>query len=90
MARIFATDGQVLLLDEPTSGLDTDSLGKIVPLIRRLVEHGKTVLLIEHNMELISQLSDEVVFLHQGHVLARGRADEITRDPALTEIYFGV
>ncbi len=90
MARIFATDAEVLLLDEPTSGLDTDSLQKIVPMVRGLVEHGKTVLLIEHNMELISQLSDEVVFLHQGRVLARGKAEQITRDPALTEIYFGV
>ena len=90
MARIFATDAEVLLLDEPTSGLDTDSLQRIVPMVRRLVEHGKTVLLIEHNMELIAQLSDEVVFLHQGRVLARGKADAITRDPALTEIYFGV
>jgi branched-chain amino acid transport system permease protein len=89
MARIFATDAEILLLDEPTSGLDTDSLQKIVPMVRRLVEHGKTVLLIEHNMELISQLSDEVVFLHQGRVMARGRAEQITRDPALTEIYFG-
>jgi ABC-type branched-subunit amino acid transport system ATPase component len=90
MARIFATDAEVLLLDEPTSGLDTDSLGRIVPMVRRLIEHGKTVLLIEHNMELIAQLSDEVVFLHQGRVMARGRAEQITRDPALTEIYFGV
>ena len=90
MARIFATDAQVLLLDEPTSGLDTDSLAKIVPMVRRLVERGKTVLLIEHNMELIAQLSDEVVFLHEGRVLARGQAEQITRDPALTEIYFGV
>jgi branched-chain amino acid transport system permease protein len=89
MARIFATDAEILLLDEPTSGLDTDSLQRIVPMVRRLVEHGKTVLLIEHNMELISQLSDEVVFLHQGRVMARGRPAEITRDPALTEIYFG-
>jgi len=89
MARIFATDAEILLLDEPTSGLDTDSLQKIVPMVRRLVEHGKTVLLIEHNMELISHLSDEVVFLHQGRVMARGRAEQITRDPALTEIYFG-
>jgi branched-chain amino acid transport system ATP-binding protein/branched-chain amino acid transport system permease protein len=90
MARIFATDAQVLLLDEPTSGLDTDSLAKIVPMVRKLVERGKTVLLIEHNMELIAQLSDEVVFLHEGHVLARGKPEQITRDPALTEIYFGV
>ena len=90
MARIFATDAEILLLDEPTSGLDTDSLHKIVPMVRRLVEHGKTVLLIEHNMELIAQLSDEVVFLHQGRVMARGKAETITRDPALTEIYFGV
>jgi len=89
MARIFATDAEILLLDEPTSGLDTDSLHRIVPMVRRLVEHGKTVLLIEHNMELISQLSDEVVFLHQGRVMARGRPAEITRDPGLTEIYFG-
>jgi ABC-type branched-subunit amino acid transport system ATPase component len=89
MARIFATDAEILLLDEPTSGLDTDSLQKIVPMVRRLVEHGKTVLLIEHNMELISQLSDEVVFLHQGRVMARGRAEQITRDATLAEIYFG-
>jgi branched-chain amino acid transport system permease protein len=89
MARIFATEAEVLLLDEPTSGLDTDSLQKIVPMVRRLVEHGKTVLLIEHNMELISELSDEVVFLHQGRVLATGKPADITRDPALTEIYFG-
>jgi ABC-type branched-subunit amino acid transport system ATPase component len=89
MARIFASDAEVLLLDEPTSGLDTDSLRRIVPIVRRLTEHGKTVLLIEHNMELISELSDEVVFLHQGRVLACGRPREITRDPALAEIYFG-
>jgi ABC-type branched-subunit amino acid transport system ATPase component len=90
MARIFAADAPVMLLDEPTSGLDGESLRRIVQLVRRLVEHGKTVLLIEHNMDLISELSDEVVFLHQGRVLAAGRPAEITRDPALTEIYFGV
>jgi ABC-type branched-subunit amino acid transport system ATPase component len=90
MARILATDAEVLLLDEPTSGLDTDWLHRIVPIVRRLVDEGKTVLLIEHNMELVSQLSDEVVFLHQGHVLARGKPEQITKDPALTEIYFGV
>ena len=90
MARIFATDAPVLLLDEPTSGLDSESLARIVPMVRRLVDHGKTVLLIEHNMELISELSDQVVFLHQGRVLAAGPPAAITRDPALTEIYFGV
>jgi len=90
MARIFATDAPVMLLDEPTSGLDSESLGRIVPMVRRLVDHGKTVLLIEHNMELIAELADQVVFLHQGRVLAAGPPAEITRDPALTEIYFGV
>jgi ABC-type branched-subunit amino acid transport system ATPase component len=90
MARIFATDAPVMLLDEPTSGLDGESLRRIVPMVRQLVDHGKTVLLIEHNMELISELSDQVVFLHQGRVLASGPPAEITRDPALTEIYFGV
>ncbi len=90
MARIFATEAPVLLLDEPTSGLDSESLGRIIPMVRRLVDHGKTILLIEHNMELISELADQVVFLHQGRVLAAGPPAEITSDPALTEIYFGV
>ena len=90
MARIFATDAPVLLLDEPTSGLDSESLGRIIPMVRRLVDHGKTILLIEHNMELISELADQVVFLHQGRVLAAGPPAAITSDPALTEIYFGV
>ncbi len=90
MARILATDAPVLLLDEPTSGLDGESLRRIVPIVRRLVDLGKTVLLIEHNMELISELADRVVFLHQGRVLAAGSPGDITRDPALTEIYFGV
>jgi ABC-type branched-subunit amino acid transport system ATPase component len=90
MARIFATEAEVLLLDEPTSGLDSDSLRRIVPIVRRLTERGKTVLLIEHNMELIAELSDEVIFLDRGRVLARGKPAEVTRDPALAEIYFGV
>ena len=90
MARIFATDAPVMLLDEPTSGLDSESIDRISPMVRRLVDHGKTVLLIEHNIELISELSDQVVFLHQGQVLAAGAPAEIMRDPALTEIYFGV
>jgi ABC-type branched-subunit amino acid transport system ATPase component len=90
MARIFAADAPVMLLDEPASGLDGESLRRIVPMVRKLVDHGKTVLLIEHNMELVSELSDDVVFLHQGRVLASGAPAEITRDPALTEIYFGV
>ena len=90
MARIYASEADVLLLDEPTSGLDTEWLHRLVPIVRRLTEHGKTVLLIEHNIELVAELSDDVVFLHQGEVISRGKPDEIMRDPALNEIYFGV
>ena len=90
MARIFATDAESCCSTSRLRGSTPIRWRSIVPMVRRLVEHGKTVLLIEHNMELISQLSDEVVFLHEGPVLARGNAEQITRDPALTEIYFGV
>ncbi len=90
MARIYASHADVLLLDEPTSGLDTEWLHRLVPIVRRLAEKGKTVLLIEHNIELVAELSDDVVFLHQGEVISRGKPDEIMRDPALNEIYFGV
>ena len=72
----------------PPRGSTPNRSRRIVPMVRRLVEHGKTVLLIEHNMELISQLSDEVVFLHQGRVMARGarraRSRAIRRSPRST------
>ncbi|BDG59837.1 ABC transporter ATP-binding protein [Caldinitratiruptor microaerophilus] len=89
IARILMTEARLLLLDEPASGLDPDSLRTVLPVVRRLVERGKTVLLIEHNMDLVKELADEIVFLHQGTVLAQGKPADVMSNAELTAIYFG-
>ncbi len=89
IARVLATGAELLLLDEPASGLSAGALDAIMALLRRLQAEGKTLLVVEHNTRVVQQIADEVLFLHQGHMLARGTPAAITADPALAEIYFG-
>jgi len=89
VARVLATGAELLLLDEPASGLSASALDQIMTLLRRLQNEGKTLLVVEHNTRVVQQIADEVLFLHQGHLMARGTPAEIINDPALAEIYFG-
>ncbi|HEY1723019.1 MAG TPA: ABC transporter ATP-binding protein [Magnetospirillaceae bacterium] len=89
IARVLATGADLLLLDEPASGLDAEALDGAMALLRRLQAEGKTLLVVEHNTRVVQRIADTVMFLHQGRLLAQGSPDEITRDPHLTEIYFG-
>jgi branched-chain amino acid transport system ATP-binding protein len=89
VARGLATGAELLLLDEPASGLSASALEQIMALLRRLQTEGKTLLVVEHNTRVVQQIADEVLFLHQGHLMARGTPAEIISDPALAEIYFG-
>jgi ABC-type branched-subunit amino acid transport system ATPase component len=89
VARGLATGAELLLLDEPASGLSASALDQIMVLLRRLQTEGKTLLVVEHNTRVVQQIADEVLFLHQGHLMARGTPAEIISDPALAEIYFG-
>ncbi len=89
IARILATGAELLLLDEPTSGLSGAALDQVMALMRRLQADGKTLLVVEHNTRVVQQIADEVLFLHQGHLMAQGPPDAIISDPALAEIYFG-
>jgi ABC-type branched-subunit amino acid transport system ATPase component len=89
VARGLATGAELLLLDEPASGLSASALDQIMTLLRRLQTEGKTLLVVEHNTRVVQQIADEVLFLHQGHLMARGTPAEIISDPALAEIYFG-
>jgi ABC-type branched-subunit amino acid transport system ATPase component len=89
VARGMATGAELLLLDEPASGLSASALDQIMALLRRLQAEGKTLLVVEHNTRVVQQIADEVLFLHQGHLMARGTPSEIISDPALAEIYFG-
>ncbi|HSU04670.1 MAG TPA: ABC transporter ATP-binding protein [Acetobacteraceae bacterium] len=89
VARVLATGAELLLLDEPASGLSAGALDQIMALLRRLQQEGKTLLMVEHNTRVVQQIADEVLFLHQGHLLAQGEPSAIIADPALAEIYFG-
>ncbi len=89
VARGLATGAELLLLDEPASGLSASALDQIMDLLRRLQSEGKTLLVVEHNTRVVQQIADEVLFLHQGHLMARGTPEQIISDPALAEIYFG-
>ncbi len=89
IARVLATGAELLLLDEPASGLSAGALDSVMALLRRLQTEGKTLLVVEHNTRVVQQIADEVLFLHQGHLMAQGSPDQIIADPALAEIYFG-
>jgi len=89
IARVLATGAKLLLLDEPTSGLSGAALEAVLGLLRRLRDEGRTQLIVEHNTRVVMAVADEVLFLHQGHLMAQGTPAAITTDPALAEIYFG-
>jgi ABC-type branched-subunit amino acid transport system ATPase component len=89
IARVLATGAELLLLDEPASGLSAGALDNVMALLRRLQDDGKTLLVVEHNTRVVQKIADDVLFLHQGHLMAQGSPETIVSDPALAEIYFG-
>ncbi len=88
IARLLATGADVLLFDEPLSGLDPNTLRGIFPIIRKLAADGKTICIIEHNLDVIRSVCDHVVFLDDGRGLAEGAPEELLANPALAERYF--
>jgi branched-chain amino acid transport system ATP-binding protein len=90
IARLLAGGAQLLLLDEPASGVHPEMLKKIQILLRSLVEHGKTVVIIEHNMRFVAEISDWVMLLDDGKLVLFGKPAEIMDDPTMEEAYLGV
>jgi len=90
IAMALATDPSVLLLDEPTSGLGTNETGLVTDLIESVHQDlGLTLLLIEHDMDIVLSISDRVTVLDQGRVLATGTPDEVRGDSEVQEAYLG-
>lgn len=87
VARLLATEAEVLLLDEPLSGLAPNTLESVLPIIRKLAAKGHTVCLIEHNLDVIREVCDVAIYLDGGRVLAAGEPDALMRDPQLVERY---
>lgn len=89
LARLYAAKAELVLLDEPASGMDKEGYRLLERAVSHFIERGKTVLLVEHNMEFVQTIAERVIFLHRGEVLAQGAMEEIRSDSRLTDIYFG-
>jgi branched-chain amino acid transport system ATP-binding protein len=90
LACVLATEPQVLLLDEPSSGIAQAEAEGLAPLLRRVrFETGCSILIIEHDMPLISAVSDELIALDQGRFVIRGRPADVLEDERVVESYLG-
>ena len=90
IARALASEPKVLLLDEPAAGCNPVETAEIEAIIRRLARDGITVVLVEHDMRLVMNVSDRVHVLANGRTLAEGTAAEVRANPAVIEAYLGV
>ena len=89
LARIMALDIDLFLLDEPASGLDGPSRTTFHMLLQSLKDEGHTVLLIEHNLDIVREVSDRIAFLNKGEVMAFDTPERIFANERLTDLYFG-
>jgi ABC-type branched-subunit amino acid transport system ATPase component len=90
LGRLLATEAELLLLDEPTSGLSPDMINDFCTRMCALTKVGKTILLIEHNVEIVMQLSDWVVVMHQGTMIAEGKPEDVRNNVTVMHTYLGI
>jgi branched-chain amino acid transport system ATP-binding protein len=89
IATTLALEPDLMLLDEPTQGMGHEDVGQIVELIRE-VARSRTILMVEHNLSVVSQLCDTITVLQRGQILAEGDYTTVSNDPRVREAYMGV
>ncbi len=88
IATTLALDPEMLLLDEPTAGMAHEDIDRIAQLIKR-VAANRTVLMVEHNLSVVSDLCDRITVLTRGRVLAEGNYETVSNNPEVREAYMG-
>ncbi|HEX7623994.1 MAG TPA: ABC transporter ATP-binding protein [Anaeromyxobacteraceae bacterium] len=88
IATTLALEPELMLLDEPTQGMGHEDVGRVTALIRRVAK-DRTVLMVEHNLSVVADLSDTITVLARGSVLAEGPYAEVSRNPKVLEAYIG-
>ena len=90
LGMILAPDPEVLMLDEPTAGMASEQVPELMQLVQSIQESGdKTVVLVEHNMNVVMSVSDRITVMHQGALLAEGTPAEISGDERVQTAYLG-
>ncbi|WP_395154274.1 ATP-binding cassette domain-containing protein [Ilumatobacter sp.] len=89
LARVLATDAEVVLLDEPASGIDQQWVEVMLGLIELLRDQGRTICIVEHNLHVVGRLADHTYFMELGRITAQGSFEELTNESRLAEAYFG-
>jgi branched-chain amino acid transport system ATP-binding protein len=88
IATTLAMDPQLMLLDEPTQGMGHEDVDRVTALIKQAAAQ-RTVLMVEHNMHVVSRIADTITVLQRGQIIASGSYAEVARNPLVMEAYMG-
>jgi branched-chain amino acid transport system ATP-binding protein len=88
IATTLAMEPELMLLDEPTQGMGHEDVHRVTELIRKVSE-GRTILMVEHNMNVVAGICDKISVLQRGSLLAEGTYEEVSRNPLVMEAYMG-